>query len=102
MPKPVEKVKKRMIYRRGAYAPGRYVRFEEKTDPRIVALSNETGVEVAEIVRIAVDDLLDNKELVRALKALVKDKAPKAMPAALRVRQQTTHYVTLAELGVAQ
>jgi len=102
MPKPAEKVKKRMIYRRGAYAPGRYVRFEEKTDPRVVALSEETGVEVAEIVRIAVDDLLDNRELVRALKALVKEKAPKAPPALQKAQHPATHYVPLAELGVAQ
>lgn len=98
MPKPVEKVKRRIVYRRQSYAPGRYVRFEEQTDPRLVELSNETGVEVAELVRIAVDDLLDSKELTKALKLAARVTDPKAQPA----RQQETTYVPLAELGVAQ
>jgi phosphoribosylpyrophosphate synthetase len=96
MGKAIEKVKRRMIYRRGAYAPGRYVRFEEMTDPRIVDLSNETGVEVAEIVRIAVDDLLDNKELVKALKALVKTKAPKVIAGA--TAKADPHYIPIDDL----
>lgn len=98
MPKPVEKVKRRIVYRRQAYAPGRYVRFEEQIDPRLVALSDETGVEVAELVRIAVDDLLDGKELTKALKMIAKAADPKAMPA----RPPDPSYVPLAELGIAQ
>jgi hypothetical protein len=96
MPKAVEKVKRRIIYRRGSFGPGRYVRFEEQTDPRIVALSEETGVEVAELVRIAVDDLLDNKELVKALKALVKAQAPKVNAGA--IAKNDTQYFPIEEL----
>ena len=68
----VERVKKRVIYRRGKFASGQYVRLERDKKKQLSALSNQTNVEMTELVRVAVDDLLDNQALVNALRALVE------------------------------
>jgi hypothetical protein len=76
-----ERVKKRVIYRRGKFAPGQYVRLERDKKKQLAALSNQTNVEMTELVRVAVDDLLDNHALVNALRALVEKTTASHSPA---------------------
>lgn len=63
-----ERVKRRALFRRGTLAPGRYVRFEVPANTKLIALSEDLGIEVAEAVRIAVDELFDRKALQAILK----------------------------------
>lgn len=56
-------VKRRSIYRRNELAPGRYVRFERDKDERLTEISTTLGIETAEVVRIAVDELFERKAL---------------------------------------
>lgn len=63
-----ERVKKRTILRRGQLGESRYVRFEREIEPQLNQLSDAVNVEVAELVRVAVDEMLERKGIQALMK----------------------------------